>query len=283
MVNRVTRTAQGRLQYSFLSSQLILLTGMALGLALFYWGGSLVPALVGLLLFGALALPRPDLGLLFVPLTAPLYLIPASISGLRASDFAVPVHEAALLAVLGATAAGWLWRWVNNRRTTLRPRSGQANDDPRTKVTIKQLVREYAPHLLFLLAGVLGVVVVVERGPALIEFRRLIVEPLIFYALLKFQIARETLGQETTVSQFSILHSQFLTRLLAAFALSGALVGLLGLLQYVGLDLVPLLGAKACFCENVVVDGGARRVASVYGHPNNLGLYLGGSGRSRRH
>jgi hypothetical protein len=63
--------------------------------------------------------------------------------------------------------------------------------------------------------------------------------------------------------------------------LGGALAGLLGLLQYVGLDLVPLLGRKQCFapdggpCANIVADGGVRRVLSVYGHPNNLGLYLG--------
>jgi O-antigen ligase len=49
----------------------------------------------------------------------------------------------------------------------------------------------------------------------------------------------------------------------------------------VGLDLVPLLGRKQCFapdggpCANIVADGGMRRVLSVYGHPNNLGLYLG--------
>ena len=44
---------------------------------------------------------------------------------------------------------------------------------------------------------------------------------------------------------------------------------------------MPLLGRKQCFapdggpCANIVADGGVRRVLSVYGHPNNLGLYLG--------
>ena len=75
-------------------------------------------------------------------------------------------------------------------------------------------------------------------------------------------------------SQYSILNAQFLL----AFILGGALVGLLGLLQYIGLDLVPYLGTKQCFapdggvCSNIVADGGVRRVLSVYGHPNNLGL-----------
>jgi O-antigen ligase len=82
-------------------------------------------------------------------------------------------------------------------------------------------------------------------------------------------------------SQFTIHNSQFTLRLVVAFALSGALVGLLGLLQFAGLDLVPLLGRKQCFapdggpCANIVLDGAVRRALSVYGHPNNLGLYLG--------
>jgi O-antigen ligase len=63
--------------------------------------------------------------------------------------------------------------------------------------------------------------------------------------------------------------------------LSGAIVGLLWLLQIACLDLVPLLGRKECFapdggpCANVIADGSVRRALSVYGHPNNLGLYLG--------
>jgi O-antigen ligase len=120
----------------------------------------------------------------------------------------------------------------------------------------------------------LGVALAAERGRALREFRWLIVEPLIFYALVKLQLAARR-SQETEPL------SQFTRSLIAAFVLSGAIAGLLGLLQFAGLDLVPLLGQKECFapdggpCANIVADGGVRRVLSVYGHPNNLGLYLG--------
>ena len=242
---------------------------MALGLALFYWGGTLPLALVGLLSFGVLALARPDLGLLYVPLTMALYLIPAAIPGLRADaskPFMLPLYEAALLIVAVATVVGWGWRFVRYH-------------ERRAKNSIVPLapLREYAPQLLFLAAGIWGLLIAIERGPALIEFRRLIAEPLIFYALLKFQKQHPTNDQSATHAQFSVLSSQFLL----VFILSGALVGLLGLLQYVGLDLVPYFGTKQCFapdggvCSNVVVDGGVRRVLSVYGHPNNLGLYLG--------
>jgi O-antigen ligase len=239
---------------------------MSLGLALFYWGSALPLVLAGLLIFGLLALARPDLGLLFVPLTVPLYLMPAAISGLRSDPskpFMLPVHEAALLVVAAATAAGWGWRLVMNQGSRAKER-----------IVPAALLRAYGPPLLFLVAGIWGLMIAVERGPALIEFRRLIAEPLIFYALLRSQIA----DRRSQVAHGSL---EIAPWLLAAFVLGGALVALLGLLQYIGLDLVPYVGTKQCFapdggiCSNIVADGGVRRVLSVYGHPNNLGLYLG--------
>ncbi len=254
-------------QFSILNrpagTRFLILAGMALGLALFYWVGRPLPALMGLFIFGALALVRPDLGLLFVPLTMPLYLIPAAIPGLRgdaSKPFLLPVYEAALLIVAAATVAGWAWRRMAKRQER----------STTNQFMIKDVLWKSAPQLLFLAAGVWGLLIAIARGPALIEFRRLIAEPLIFYALFKFQNERRANDQNIANAQ-----------LLVAFILGGALVGLLGLLQYIGLDLVPYFGAKQCFapnggvCSNIVIDGGVRRVLSVYGHPNNLGLSLG--------
>jgi putative inorganic carbon (HCO3(-)) transporter len=275
----VARAAEQQVQSSILNSSFFILAGMALGLALFYWGGTLALVALGLLLFGALALLRSDLGLLFVPFTAPLYLIPASIPGIRATGFVVPLHEAALLTTFGATAAGWVWRRLSKSQE---PLGGYL---PKKMPTITAILWNYAPAILFLLAGALGILIAVERGPALIEFRRLIAEPLIFYVLIKFQLEREAAHGASDQAQFSFAKrapdSQFSTWLIATLVLSGAIVGLLGLLQYVGLDLAPFLGKKQCFapdgsvCSNIVQDGGVRRVLSVYGHPNNLGLFLG--------
>ncbi|MEP7190164.1 MAG: hypothetical protein ABI901_13315, partial [Roseiflexaceae bacterium] len=270
----MTRVVRREAQFSILNSASPIFAGMALGLGLFYWSGALPLVLMGLLIFGALALARPDLGLLFVPLTMPLYLIPAAIPGLRgdaARPFLLPIHEAALLVVAVATVAGWGWRFFFTHHRS----RGKFSIQPMA------LLREYAPQLLFLAAGVWGLLIAIDRGPALIEFRRLIVEPLIFYALLKSQNERYANNPSAADSQFAQGHPILNSQLLFVFILSGALVGLLGLLQYAGLDLVPYLGAKQCFapdggvCSNIISDGGVRRVLSVYGHPNNLGLYLG--------
>jgi O-antigen ligase len=246
---------------------------MTLGLASFYWGGALIPALLGLALFGALALLWPDLGLLFVPLTAPLYLIPAALAGIRAdpaTPFRVPLHEAALLAVGLAALARWLWRSVSRSRPL----------GDRFAAPVRSVAARSAPHVIFLLAGAVGVLLAVERSRALREFRWLIAEPLLFYGLTLW-IMSNLRHTHRASEQAPTAAAAFQRRLIAAFVLGGALAGLLGLLQYAGLDLVPLLGRKQCFapdggpCANIVADGGVRRVLSVYGHPNNLGLYLG--------
>jgi putative inorganic carbon (hco3(-)) transporter len=172
-------------------------------------------------------------------------------------------------------------------------------------------VSRYAPHLLFLVAGVVGVLLAVPEGrdEALREFRWLIAEPLLFYALVKAYAWPRTENQVLTgggegergrggegermedgprrsaggggahASRITHHVSRFtfhVPGVAIAFISGGAAVGLLGLLQYAGLDIVePLLGAKRDFSENIVEASGLRRVTSVYGHPNNLGLYLG--------
>src|SRR5262249_853844 len=139
-------------------------------------------------LFGGLALLRPDLGLLFVPLLVPLYLIPAEIQGLRADPALTlrwPTYEIALLLVCGATATNWLWR----RRSAADRGPSTAYELPRYASQLTHLTPRYAPHRLFLFGGVRGVVVAAEPSRALREFRWLIAEPLMFYALLKSEVA----------------------------------------------------------------------------------------------
>lgn len=241
--------------------------GMALGLALFFGGAALPPMLAGLLLFGALALARPDLALLFAPAAATLYLIPVPIPGIRSSgEFVVPLSEVVLAITLAATVANWLWARLFRRPSGVSPQA--TADDARPRGILASGAR-YAPHLLFLAAGVFGLLIATaDIGAALREFRRMIVEPLIFYAMLLFHLRRAGAPDPRGERRYAVWVA-------AALSVSGALVALIGLLQSVGLDPTPYLGIKRSYSENVVVIGGLQRVASVYGHPNNLGLYLG--------
>lgn len=221
---------------------------MALCLACFH--ASVLPLplrLASLALFALLALAQPVGGLVCVMLAAPLYLMPTSIEA-AGRTWLVPLHEIALLITTAAVAGQWMiglirdrnipdWQaWVQHARTM-----GAA----------------YAPHALLALAGIIGVALAVPegRGAALREFRWLIVEPLLFYGLVRVTSMPRAL-------------------LAGALALGGAWVATIGALQFIGLDLAPFIGEKRAFSENVIVVDGVRRVTSVYGHPNNLGLFL---------
>src|SRR5215217_1372393 len=70
--------------------------GMDLGLVLCYIGPTFPVMAAGLLLLGGLALLRPDLALLLVPLTVPLFLtrLVVATSG---QQIDLPPHELALL------------------------------------------------------------------------------------------------------------------------------------------------------------------------------------------
>jgi O-antigen ligase len=69
-------------------------------------------------------------------------------------------------------------------------------------------------------------------------------------------------------------HHITITRMMHVMLVAGSFVAGIGILQYIGIDLAPWLGQKRAFSDNVVATGNIRRVASVYGHANNLGLFL---------
>src|SRR5688500_6178552 len=76
--------------------------GLALGLALCYLSSVPPLQIAGLFLFSVLAMWRLDLALLFVPLTAPLFLVQLKLPGLL--PHAVPPHELALFLICAAAA-----------------------------------------------------------------------------------------------------------------------------------------------------------------------------------
>lgn len=221
---------------------------MALSLACFYVGALPLPLrLTGLALFALLTLVQPVGGLVCVILAAPLYLMPTSIEG-AGRTWLFSLHEIALLVTMAGVTGRWMLQQIQRRSLP---------DPQAMALHIRTAGVLYAPHALLALAGVIGVALAVPEGrsAALREFRWLIVEPLLFYGL--------------------VLVTRMPRMLLAgALALSGGWVAAVGVLQFAGLDLAPLIGEKRAFSENVIVVDGVRRVTSVYGHPNNLGLFL---------
>lgn len=264
----------------------LMLFALGLSLLLFYVGSPQLPiTALGAALFSILALLRPDLALLLVPMTVPLYLAPKGVwdqrFGLaRPEGYFIPLHEFVLLCTLAGTLIHLVLKdqgGENNEQRSRKPafRSrgwGIADRGPGIGdrgLGLLSRLQSWIAHnqpatlvgaLLFLDVGTLGLAVADARAQALREWRWLIVEPLLFYSLIRYW-GRVELQR---------------WRLLWAWLLGGIAVAAVGLLQLGGLDLTALLPQSNCFSERVVLaEGGLRRISSVYCHPNNLGLALG--------
>jgi hypothetical protein len=280
---------------------------MALGMALCYRGGQLPLIFAGLLLFGGLALARPDIVLLFVPLTAPLFLVSATLPSHVATNLRLPPHELALLATLGALlvraairhgrtlfiatsdhcvsnartchaaprgypAAKHLWIFQSKGLRKASPPHGPSPiQSKRASIVwlgcVRAWIAAYAPELLFLVAGILGLLLGAPepeaRRDAIQAFRWFVVEPLLFITLVRL-VARRMAPSSGG--------SPYRLRLAVALIAGGAVVGGVGLLQYISYN---LMAGPAPLAAHGSVASGAWRATSVYGNPNNLGLYLG--------
>lgn len=243
----------------------LILAGMFVGMALIYRTVSLPWIGVGLVIFGALALLRPNLALLFVPIVAPWYLSPVYIPDIRAQGTVLPLAEVLLLVVFGATVVqAWGYAAIRGQAFRLQPSNATPHiPHPTSQTTIRHpsSLLQLLPYALFLFAGVVGIALALERGPALRDFRWMVVEPVVFYGLVRWFERREP---------------GYVFRVAGALVVSGTFVAIVGLLQRARIDLVPiLLSPTKSYADEVVVTNGVSRVASVYGHPNNLGLFLG--------
>jgi len=261
----------------------LILLGMLVGAAVAYRGSAQLPlTLAGLALFGALALARPDLALLFVPLTVPLYFIPKGLFdarfGIRDSGLYLPIHEILLVMTVAAAGARWVWENAKCKMQNAKAAGGRhvgQMDGPAVAAVGQGATHQgrggfFILHFafavgLFLLAGVWGVAVAGERGVALRELRWLIIEPLLFVGLAWLLSGWRAGRHEGD-------YWRLLTR---AWLIGGAVAGLVGVLQFLGLNLAPLFGTKAGFSEDSFLVEGVRRVTGLYGHPNNLGLAMG--------
>jgi putative inorganic carbon (hco3(-)) transporter len=237
--------------------------GMGLGLALCYLGSTLSVLAIGLLLLGGLALLRPDLALLLVPLTAPLFLTPLGLPT-GGGKLALPPHELALLISAAAALPGMLAQGIRYLKNA-------PSEPDRRWAKLVHAANRYVPDALLLIAGVAGVGMAVPEPQAhedaLRAFRWFIAEPLLFVMLIRLYARWPPAG--APVSRLTQAR-----RLLNLFVIGGTAVALLGLLQFAAY-LLHTQSEPATFAAGAGVFGSIRRVTSVYGNPNNLALYIG--------
>jgi len=180
--------------------------------------------LVSGLALAALILLRLDLGLALVAATAPFYLRPRPLFGKAFSM----VEIVTLLCLLS-----WGVRQVLNLKSLISTLQSPSPLD--------------LAVLFFALVATASLFVAEYRHVALRELRVLIVEPALFYLMLR-----------TTR-----LDGKAIWRMVDFFVLGAAVVALIGLAQYA-------LGVNV-----ITAEEGVRRLRSVYGSPNSVGLYLG--------
>ena len=236
-------------------------TAVALALGLYYFSPWLVLSLVAGSVVICLVLLRPSLGLALTMLAVPLYMHPLSLLG---KSFALA--ELILLPTLVG--------WAIHRMGTVNPRIREwrmANGESRVKRSttgnqfhvLRQGHNVFRwPLLAFVCLAMLSSVFAQQRHEAWRELRLVVVEPVLFYmVLVTLPMSRRERW-----------------RVVDAFVAGALVVALVGLLQY-GASFcrgMPMCDALAhTLGETITAEGGMRRLHSVYGSPNNVGLYLG--------
>lgn len=180
---------------------------------------------------------RADLGLMLALFYAPFFLFPVDLY-----RFSFPMSE--LLMIILAVA--WLLRQLADWGR-IRQSANAGYPAPSLLERARQLHSLDWGVLAWVVLGTASLAWATYRSFAITELRTLIFEPALFYLILR-----------------SIrLDRRALLRLIDALLLAAALVCLIGLFQYLRGEAV------------ITAEDGARRLASVYGSPNNVGLLLG--------
>lgn len=203
-----------------------------------YWNnyGPLLTILAAVVLF-IIIYNRLELGVLLAVFFAPFFLFPVELY-----RFAFPMMEILIL----LTASAWMMRllvsWAQVRQARV---SHFSHVWLRERLAVLHLM-DYLV-IAWVVLGFISLSWVEYRSMAVTEVRTLIVEPSLLYGALRYVLQ----GRQTTM------------RLVTVLILAGVSVAIIGLLMFV-------LGEQI-----ITAEAGARRLASVYGSPNNVGLFLG--------
>lgn len=204
--------------------------------ALYYFSPWLILNLVSGLALLLLICWRIDLGLALVALCAPFYVFPKPLMGYRFSMVEVVALMVAVSCLLNLLA-------------DLRKR--YAGDKASLSVLVSRVRSALSPMdypvLALALAAVLSLFFTQRLDTATNELRVVVIEPALFYLALR--VAR--------------LDRRGVWRVVDGFVLGGLVVAILGLVWY------------AAGSHVITAEGGLPRLRSIYGSPNNVGLYLG--------
>ncbi|NWF68807.1 MAG: O-antigen ligase family protein [Chloroflexi bacterium] len=180
---------------------------------------------------------RLDFGLLLTVFWAPFFLFPVELY-----RFAFPLAELMILLTSAAALLRLLVAWGRQRQSF----------NPRFPLTARQLLFRSSTALdwavvAWVILGCLSLFWAQYSRPAVTELRTMVIEPALFYIIFRALPAdRKTL-----------------LRLVDTLLLTAVAVALVGLYLYGRGEAV------------ITAEEGARRLASVYGSPNNVGLFLG--------
>jgi O-antigen ligase len=209
-----------------------------LALALFTGGivyiqPGLLLTLISLIILFIIVYNRINLGLILTLFWAPFFLFPIELF-----RFAFPMSEVLILVTTSAWALRSLHTWGRVRQTS---------------VSQYQVLREIKVSpldlavLSWLIIGFLSLSWA-EIGPkAFTEFRVMMLEPVLFYAILRIS------GKDRKTQ----------IMLVDTLLMAGLIVAIIGLWQFFRGDAF------------ITAEGGTLRLVSVYGSPNNVGLFLG--------
>lgn len=210
--------------------------------ALFYFAPSPITSITGLVILALSLFWVPRTGLPVVTLAIPFYRQPKQIMGKAFSMIEV---------VVLVTLAAWIMRQVVTRLAA--PRDSACSPVYSLSLTVRRWwywksrlsPLDWGMIALGLIA-LASFVVAQERGVALRELRTVVLEPLVFYMLLRVMLPRES----------------HVWRVVDAWVLSGLAIAIWALLQFVSR-------------QGGITAEGVWRVRGPYGSPNNLAIMLG--------
>lgn len=193
---------------------------------------------VGLLVLFVVIYNEIHLGLVLTIFWSPFFLFPVELY-----RYAFPLAEVIIL----LTVAAWVLHWFADWKQRTRNSSKGTVDALTTRKILQTLKPLDWIIVIWLVLGCLAAAWSANRETALTELRVLFIEPALFYGIFRS----------------SDLKRHQVMMILNAFISAGLLVAVIGLWQYMN-------GVAVITAEN-----GAGRLASVYGSPNNVALFLG--------